>query len=164
VPLQYKRLFGMDVYESDGSKIGSTGEVYLDRQTGDPEWISVKTGLFGTKETLVPLEGATVSDDRIVVPFGKDQVKNAPRIEPDSSDLTDAQWEIIEPMLPLPKWMGRPEKHPRRAIVDAILYGSCFPATAGRSSWLPRPRSCGGTASWSAAAGPTPPTAGVNAV
>ena len=78
-----KRLFGMDVYESDGSKIGSTGQVYLDRQTGDPSWISVKTGLFGTKETLVPLQGATVSDDRIVVPFGKDQVKNAPRIEPD---------------------------------------------------------------------------------
>jgi transposase len=25
------------------------------------------------------------------------------------SDLTDAQWEIIEPMLLLPKWMGRPE-------------------------------------------------------
>jgi transposase len=38
------------------------------------------------------------------------------------SDLTDAQWEIIEPMLPLPKWMGRPLKHDRRDIVDAILY------------------------------------------
>jgi transposase len=38
------------------------------------------------------------------------------------SDLTDRRWELIEPMLPLPKWMGRPEKHPRRAIVDAILY------------------------------------------
>ena len=38
------------------------------------------------------------------------------------SDLTDGQWEIIEPMLPLPKWMGRPEKHPRRAVIDAILY------------------------------------------
>jgi transposase len=38
------------------------------------------------------------------------------------SDLTDAQWEIIEAMLPLPKWMGRPFKHDRRAIVDAILY------------------------------------------
>jgi transposase len=38
------------------------------------------------------------------------------------SDLTDAQWEIIEPMLPLSKWMGRPEKHPRRAVVDGILY------------------------------------------
>jgi transposase len=38
------------------------------------------------------------------------------------SDLTDAQWEIIEPMLPLPKWLGRPFKHDRRDIVDAILY------------------------------------------
>jgi transposase len=38
------------------------------------------------------------------------------------SDLTDLQWEIIEPMLPLPKWMGRPFKHDRRDIVDAILY------------------------------------------
>ena len=38
------------------------------------------------------------------------------------SDLTDTQWEIIEAMLPLPKWMGRPFKHDRRAIVDAILY------------------------------------------
>ncbi len=38
------------------------------------------------------------------------------------SDLTDAQWEIIEPILPLPKWLGRPFKHDRRAILDAILY------------------------------------------
>ncbi|MET7952216.1 IS5 family transposase [Micromonospora sp. NPDC005324] len=38
------------------------------------------------------------------------------------SDLTDAEWEIIEPMLPSPQWMGRPEKHSRRAVIDAILY------------------------------------------
>jgi transposase len=38
------------------------------------------------------------------------------------SDLTDAQWELIEVMLPLPKWLGRPEVHSRRSIVDAILY------------------------------------------
>jgi transposase len=38
------------------------------------------------------------------------------------SDLTDAQWEIIKAMLPLPKWTGRPQKHPRRAVIDAILY------------------------------------------
>jgi transposase len=38
------------------------------------------------------------------------------------SDLTDTEWEIVEPMLPSPKWMGRPEKHSRRAIVDGILY------------------------------------------
>jgi transposase len=38
------------------------------------------------------------------------------------SDLTDAQWEIVEPMLPLIKSPGRIPKHPRRQIVDAILY------------------------------------------
>jgi uncharacterized protein (TIGR02271 family) len=80
-----QRLFGMDVYEADGSKIGSTAQVYLDNRTGNPEWVSVKTGLFGTKETFVPLERATLSEDRIVVPFGKDQVKNAPQIDPDGN-------------------------------------------------------------------------------
>ncbi|SCF50139.1 transposase, IS4 family [Micromonospora matsumotoense] len=38
------------------------------------------------------------------------------------SDLTDAEWAFVEPMLPSPQWMGRPEKHPRRAVVDGILY------------------------------------------
>jgi transposase len=38
------------------------------------------------------------------------------------SDLTDAQWALIEPLLPAPRPGGRPEKHPRRDIVDAILY------------------------------------------
>jgi uncharacterized protein (TIGR02271 family) len=85
-----QRLFGADVYESDGDKIGSTSQVYLDNRTGDPEWVSVKTGLFGTKETFVPLNNATLTEDRIVVPFGKDQVKNAPRIDPDG-ELSPAE-------------------------------------------------------------------------
>ncbi|HEX8345003.1 MAG TPA: PRC and DUF2382 domain-containing protein [Actinoplanes sp.] len=85
-----QQLFGADVYETDGSKIGSTGQVYLDDQTGNPEWVSVKTGLFGTKESFVPLEGGSLSGDRITVPFTKDQVKNAPRIDPDG-DLTPAE-------------------------------------------------------------------------
>ena len=38
------------------------------------------------------------------------------------SDTNDEQWTLIEPLLPAVKTGGRPEKHPRRAIVDAILY------------------------------------------
>jgi transposase len=38
------------------------------------------------------------------------------------SDLTDAQWDLVKPMLPLIKSPGRIPKHPRRAMVDAILY------------------------------------------
>jgi transposase len=38
------------------------------------------------------------------------------------SDLTDAEWALVEPLLPPPGEGGRPEKHPRRQVVDAILY------------------------------------------
>lgn len=38
------------------------------------------------------------------------------------SDLTDGEWEILEPFLPLPCHVGRPRKWPMRPIVEAILY------------------------------------------
>ncbi|WP_067509394.1 DUF2382 domain-containing protein [Actinoplanes sp. TFC3] len=77
------RLSDADVYDSDGDKIGSVGQIYLDNNTGDPEWVSVRTGLFGTKETFVPLRQARVSDDRITVAFDKEKVKDAPQIDAD---------------------------------------------------------------------------------
>jgi transposase len=45
-----------------------------------------------------------------------------PRNRTYPSDLTDAQWALVEPLLPAPRTGGRPEKHSRRDIVDAILY------------------------------------------
>ncbi|MGA5301745.1 PRC and DUF2382 domain-containing protein [Nucisporomicrobium flavum] len=77
------RLDGTDVYDTDGDKIGSVGQVYLDNTTGEPEWVSVKTGLFGTKETFVPLERASFGEDRVVVAYDKARVKDAPRVDPD---------------------------------------------------------------------------------
>jgi transposase len=38
------------------------------------------------------------------------------------SDTSDEQWALIEPLLPEVKTGGRPEKHPRRAVLDAVLY------------------------------------------
>jgi uncharacterized protein (TIGR02271 family) len=73
------------VYDTDGDKIGSVGQVFLDAQSGDPEWVTVKTGLFGTKETFVPLQRANVSGGRITVPIDKATVKDAPKIDTDSA-------------------------------------------------------------------------------
>jgi putative transposase len=42
--------------------------------------------------------------------------------QPYPSDLTDAQWAILEPLLPTPRPLGRPRKNPLRRVVDAILY------------------------------------------
>jgi transposase len=42
------------------------------------------------------------------------------------TDLTDRQWAVLEPLLPVmlsqTRLGGRPEKHARRAMVDALLY------------------------------------------
>jgi uncharacterized protein (TIGR02271 family) len=81
-----ERLVGSNanVIDTEGNKIGSLGELYLDDRTQDPSWATVKTGLFGTSETLVPLDEATEEGGDIRVPYTKDQVKDAPRLDPGS--------------------------------------------------------------------------------
>ncbi|THJ68667.1 DUF2382 domain-containing protein [Arthrobacter echini] len=76
---------GGDVLGSDGDKIGSVGQIYLDDQTGDPSWVTAKTGLFGTSESFVPLQGANVEGNDVRVPYTKAQVKDAPRVESDGN-------------------------------------------------------------------------------
>ena len=54
-----------------------------------------------------------------MIVHGEVMARRTPRYP---SDMTDAQWALIEPLLPPAKTGGRPEKHPRREIVNAILY------------------------------------------
>jgi uncharacterized protein (TIGR02271 family) len=77
------QLRGEDLATRDGDKIGSIEEIYLDAETDQPEWALVNTGLFGTKSTFVPLRDATESDGTLRVPFDKETVKDAPKIDPD---------------------------------------------------------------------------------
>ncbi|MFJ6002236.1 DUF2382 domain-containing protein [Arthrobacter sp. NPDC092385] len=76
---------GGNVLGSDGEKIGSIGQVYLDDQTGEPSWVTAKTGLFGTSESFVPLQGADIEGHDVRVPYTKHQVKDAPRVESDGN-------------------------------------------------------------------------------
>jgi uncharacterized protein (TIGR02271 family) len=75
------RVIGADVYDADGNKIGTASEVFLDDQSGNPEWVTVKTGLFGTKESFVPIRDADLTGDGLRVPVSKDAVKDAPKID-----------------------------------------------------------------------------------
>ena len=74
---------GQDLRDNDGAKIGSIEEIYLDTQTGEPEWALVHTGLFGTKQTFVPIRDASEADGSLQVPFEKSRVKDAPKVDPD---------------------------------------------------------------------------------
>ncbi len=72
-----------NVIGSDGEKIGSIGQLYADDDTGEPTWVTVKTGLFGTSQSFVPVEGAHSQGDDLVVPYTKEHVKDAPRVDVD---------------------------------------------------------------------------------
>jgi uncharacterized protein (TIGR02271 family) len=74
---------GRNAVDSDGDKIGSIDEVYMDVDTGRPEWLAVKTGLFGSKVSFVPITEATEADGDVRLPYDKQQVKDAPNADAD---------------------------------------------------------------------------------
>jgi uncharacterized protein (TIGR02271 family) len=74
---------GRTVVGRDGEKIGTLDEIYLDQQTGRAEWALVNTGLFGAKSNFVPLAGARPAGGDVRVAFSKEQVKEAPKIDPE---------------------------------------------------------------------------------
>ena len=85
---------GRTVRDPDGDKIGTLGDVFLDRQTQLPAWGGVKTGLFGHSESYVPLERVEEDGEDLRVPFTKEAVKDAPRVDPDVA-LSAAEEEAL---------------------------------------------------------------------
>jgi PRC-barrel domain/Domain of unknown function (DUF2382) len=75
---------GRTLIDRDGDKIGKIDDVYEDREGGQPEWVLVSTGLFGTKKTFVPLRDAHPVGDDLRVPIARDRVKGAPHIDADA--------------------------------------------------------------------------------
>jgi len=77
---------GRTLVDSDGDKIGKIADIYLDEDTDKPEWIAVNTGMFGSKVSFVPIEGASASGgDEIRVRHAKSAVKDAPNAEADGA-------------------------------------------------------------------------------
>ena len=72
------------------TSVGTIESIYVDDQTGEPEWALVNTGLFGTKSSFVPLAQANASGDQVQVPYQKQLVKDAPRMDPDGH-LSEAE-------------------------------------------------------------------------
>jgi uncharacterized protein (TIGR02271 family) len=80
-----RTMRGQALFGRDGDKLGTIEEIYLDRETREPEWALVTTGLFGTKQSFVPLRESSRSGDGLTVAFDKATVKDAPTIDPDGS-------------------------------------------------------------------------------
>ena len=87
-------LLSATAYGSDGDKIGKVEQVFLDDNTEEVTFVTVNTGLFGTKESFVPADGAQQDGDRLVLPYTKDVVKDAPNVDADQH-LSPAEEEEI---------------------------------------------------------------------
>ena len=74
---------GQTAYGRGDEKLGKIEDIYLDDQTGEPEWAAIKTGLFGGAASFAPLAEARRGGDGIQFPYDKDQVKDAPNVEAD---------------------------------------------------------------------------------
>jgi hypothetical protein len=81
-PQDYIRRVAVD---ADGNRIGKITKVYHDDQTGQPLWVLVETGLFGTRQSFAPVHGSRSDGEQLVVlAVSKDQVKDAPNIDSDA--------------------------------------------------------------------------------
>ncbi|MBR8744109.1 PRC and DUF2382 domain-containing protein [Nocardiopsis sp. MG754419] len=76
-----ENLVGHQVLDSEGNNVGKIKQVFLDDRTGEPSWVSIHTGLFGMRETLVPLQGAHPKEEDVQIPYDKATVKDAPHVD-----------------------------------------------------------------------------------
>jgi hypothetical protein len=81
---------GKELVDRNGERIGKLEDVYVDVETNEPMFGTVKEGLIGRHLTFVPLAGITIGPDSLQVPVSKEQVKDAPNIELHGDELSRA--------------------------------------------------------------------------
>ena len=81
---------GKVLIDSDGEKIGKLQDVYVDVETDEPQFATVKEGFIGRHLTFVPLGGVQIGPDDLRVQVTKEQVRTAPDIEKHGEELSQA--------------------------------------------------------------------------
>jgi sporulation protein YlmC with PRC-barrel domain len=75
----YSGWIGHQVVDQAGDRVGKVSNIYLDDQSGQPEWLAISTGMFAKRSSFVPMQGATASGDELVIGRDKATVKDALR-------------------------------------------------------------------------------------
>ena len=87
---------GAKAVDSNGDKVGTIDEVYLDRGSEAPEWVTVSTGLFGTRTSFVPISDADHGDGEVRLAYTKDQIKDAPNVDADGALSREEEQRLYE--------------------------------------------------------------------
>lgn len=78
-----QELIGRTAIDSNGDKIGKIEQIYLDNETGQPNWVALATGVLGRRHNFAPMHNAHASGEDIVLGVTKEKVGDAPVIEDD---------------------------------------------------------------------------------
>jgi len=81
---------GRVLVDRNGEKIGKLQEVYVDVETDEPQFGTVKEGFIGRHLTFVPLAGVQIGPEDLQGTVTKDQVRSAPDIELHGEELSQA--------------------------------------------------------------------------
>lgn len=93
---QINEIYSAEVVTRAGENLGSVAHVYLDDRTGEPSWITVKTGWFGTRQSMVPLDGAELTQDgRVRVAPSKETIRGAPNVDADAHLSAEEQDDLF---------------------------------------------------------------------
>src|SRR3954451_17223461 len=84
-------ILGAEVVDPNNDRVGKVGRIYLDSESDVPTWVSVRTGLFGLSESLVPVDDATWEGQVLHVNVDKARIKDAPRVDVDQEIAPEDQ-------------------------------------------------------------------------
>ncbi len=103
---QIDRLKGAHVVDGDGHRIGTVDDAYF-TEDGPPSWITVRTGVLDTRIIFVPLDEAELEGHVLRIPYSKETVKQAPRLN---------HVPTVDQQLDLHRYydLSRPLEHPLR--------------------------------------------------
>ena len=81
-------LMGATVRSADGDKLGTIGHIFFDERSDQPEWVTVRTGLFGTRESFLPLVQIQLDGTEARVPYDTETIISAPNVDIDGTALS----------------------------------------------------------------------------
>jgi len=91
---ELQNMEGQTAVDMNGAKLGKIGQIYVDDQTGQPLWVTITTGMFGTKQSFAPLHWSRPDGGDLHLAVTKDMVTDAPGVEADGH-IDDSENEAL---------------------------------------------------------------------
>lgn len=91
----YKAWKGFKLDEMNGGSVGKVEGAFVDEVTGNVEWLCARMGRFG-HYSLVPARDAVAANQHVWVPYTRDMIRGAPRVEPAKPLNRDAEQKLLD--------------------------------------------------------------------